>query len=262
MPAKKMKQSVVTIPTTWLVAGALVLAAAVGVKAYSNSVMQRAAVDEVKLNSSAVQTGTYTGTVNREPTTISGKPHERYTLTTDAGTKYVLVGLKREYEPNPENNKPLVSPQANPVKGQGSDNNANGNKNKTGQEKSNMVPKSSPKADLDDVNSFEQYVGKKVTITGMVVPVGPSDVAKASHAPAASAMQKNKPVETANGPEKSPNGVAGQNPNKPDMGATQKSNKPLASVSPNPTKPNDGSGQENPGWDLDRLVVKSISVVQ
>lgn len=238
MPAKK-KSNVVTVPKTWLIAAALLLGTVVAVQAVNKN-MQTANVNEVK--TSTVQEGTFTGLVTRELTSDSDKEHERYYLTTDAGTKYMLIGLKAGAIGQPQEDKPMVSPAAAQVKGQGQ---GQGQDKKSAQPISD-TPKSSPKAGTEDVNTFEQYVGKKVTISGIVVPVK-SDTIKASKAPN---------VDT---PEKSPTGNSGQNSKKPDTGnSAQKSAKPMASATTRSPKPDDGS--QGVSWDYDRLVVKSIVI--
>lgn len=238
MPKLKKKVSTVTIPTAWLIAGVLVLLTAAGAKAvYKSSVQTAVPVNEVRTQ--GVVEGTYTGTVSRESATVNGKSHEQYFLTTDSGSKYLLVGLKTTYTPRP-NTKTLQPDVPPPVKGDSTSVVAQG-KAARPTATTPAAPKTRPRnADTQDVNAFEEYVGKRVTITGMVLGLNGNGMPKATRQPAASAVAK---------PDRPGNGNGGNN-----------NGKPMATVQPREDKPNDGSmGRE---WDFDRLVVRSITLAQ
>jgi hypothetical protein len=161
-----------------------------------------------------VQDGSYSGTVGRETNEV-GK--ERYVLTTSSGTKYLLIGLKKSYEVKEEKGK----------------------NNEKGKPSAKPSVKPSPKADKEDVESFEQYVGKKVTITGMVVPVGSDNAdVKPSKEPKESKEPKDMKENKGKNPEKSPKAE------KPEM------------------SPKASGGESKGAWEYDRLVVKDLVVVQ
>lgn len=219
--AKKIKQSVVSIPTTWLIAGALLLVTVVGAKAaYDKTVQKAAEINEVGLSSIKPQEGTFTGTVSREA--ANAKEKERYVITLENGAKYILIGLKKSYVDKNNYNK------------------TNDEKEK-GKPSAKPSPKTTPRADADDVNSFEQYVGKKVTIVGMVVPVEKEELKTQA------VEQKDK----ADRPEKA------EKAEKSNGKSEKRSQEPKPSLSPKPSP----SGKVG-GWDYDRLVVKSIIIVQ
>ena len=112
--------SSVKIPTVWLIVAVLILGSFGIVQAFKNSA-QKADINKIS-TASMVQEGTYTGIVSREGSTLNGKEHERYFLTTSNGMKYLLVGLKTNYEDRGRPEKDDVGQQAAQVKGQGTPN--------------------------------------------------------------------------------------------------------------------------------------------
>lgn len=229
MPTKKLakkKAAVVTIPVSWLLAGALFLGAAMVVQAV-NSNKKLAGINEVKTGSQGVVEGTYTGTVAREVANPNEK--EKYVLTTDSGAKYILVGLKKSYE-NEEEKKKIAQVKEEQVKTE-----------KAAGKPSTTKQKSPPKPDTEDTNSFEQYVGLKVTVVGLVVPV--------------MSERSQKPLLPASSPQVKKNG-SNDDPKVQSTERTGKVVKPV--ISPTPKK----SQSPESGWDYDRLVVKAIAVTQ
>lgn len=221
--ATKKNQSVVKVPKAWLVAGALVLGTVVVAQAV-NSKKQDSGINEVR--TTGVLEETYTGTVTREA--ANDKDKEKYVLTTDGGTKYILIGLKKSYE-----DKEKVAAEEKAKEEKAKEDKAKGKPSA----KPSAKPKSSPKADSEDVNSFEQYVGKKVTISGLVVPVRSDNepkVAKASVSPKA---------ENENAKNDKAENEKANSANKPSI-SPKASHDPVS------------------GWDYSRLVVKSIAIVQ
>jgi hypothetical protein len=224
MPTKKLvkkKPSVVTIPVSWLLAGALFLGAAMVVQAV-NSKKQVAGINQIKTApASNVKEGTFTGVVSREVANPNEK--EKYVLTTDSGTKYILIGLKKSYE-DKETKERLVKIKEERVKAE--------------KVAGKPAPKQKmpPKPDTEDTNSFEQYEGLKVTIIGMVVPVMSDDNNRKELLPPASPqVKKNSTAETER---------------------TGKAVRPV--ISPTPKRSPDPAG----GWDYERLVVKAIAVAE
>lgn len=202
MTVKKLK---ITPFQKGLVLGAVAVGAlALGAKAVNNNAVEPVGINEVR--EQGVMEQTITGEVRREKVDPSGK--ERYIIVTDGGVKYALIGLKQPYgKPEKPMEPPRLDGQANP--------------------KVKISPKpwlDRTKVDPGDINAFEDYVGKKVSMTGFVVPV------------ANDKMQRL---------EKTPQVMENRNVRRPS---------PRASAKPS-VAPKDN------GWDYPRFVVKSIKLI-
>ncbi len=169
----KVKSGLSVYQKGLLVGGGIVLAAVGAVSAVSKNAVTPVGVNEVKEMAGAREM-TITGTVSREPGQLNEK--DKYFVTTGGGAKYILIGLRQSYEVGNDS----VSKPAN----QANDNAAAVDKNTmarnqgTGAGKTANAPvspnvKQRPEArtDSDDRTAFEQFVGKRVTVTGFVVPV-------------------------------------------------------------------------------------------
>lgn len=151
----KSSKTLTMTPAHWLIVAAALLGG-VALASAMGKTGEPVGVNEVR--TTGVLESSYTGVVSREA--INDKGKEDYVLTLDSGTKYILIGLKREYE----DKGAAVKPSNAPSKG-----------------KPSSTPKpTTPRADQSDVNSFEQYLGKRITVSGLVVPVGSGSVVKPS----------------------------------------------------------------------------------
>lgn len=119
-----------------LVGGGIVLVGVGLVSAVSSYSTTPVGINEVR--EVGVRELTLSGLISREPGKMNEK--DKYIITTGSGTKYLLIGMKQAYT----------------VKGM---------------EKKNTKPRPESKNDSDDRVAFEEFVGKRVTMVGFVVPV-------------------------------------------------------------------------------------------